>query len=64
MYQFEWIKYHGKMIYGKYYDDEYEIDWESMRRVSLPEPEDPDRDMEEIDDYWYDRSDLDGPEDE
>lgn len=64
MYQFEWLKYHGKIIYGRYYDDEYEIDWESMRRVSLPEPEEPDSDMEEIDDYWYERSDLDGPEDE
>lgn len=64
MYQFEWLKYHGKMIYGSYYDDEYDIDWKSMWRVSLPETEDPERDMEEIDDYWYERSDLDGPEDE
>ena len=38
--------------------------WEDKGVIIPPEPEDPDRDMEEIDDYWYDRSDLDGPEDE
>ena len=64
MYQYEWLKYYRKMIFGRYYDDEYEIDWESMQCFSLPELEDPEKDMEEIDDYWYERSDLDGPEDE
>ncbi len=64
MYQYEWLKYYRKTIFGRYYDDEYEIDWESMQRFSLPELEDPEKDIEEIDDYWYERSDLDGPEDE
>lgn len=64
MYQFEWLKYYKKTIFGRYYDDEYEIDWGSMRRISLEEPEDPENDVEEIDDYWYERSDLDGSEDE
>lgn len=62
MYQFEWLKYYKKTIFGKYYDDEYEIDWESMQRFSLPELEDPEKDVEEIDDYWYERSDLDDPD--
>ncbi|NDO52135.1 hypothetical protein FMM75_23145 [Lachnospiraceae bacterium MD335] len=64
MYEYEWLKHYKKMIFGRYYDDEYEIDWESMRRISLQEIEDSKRDAEEIDDYFYERSDSDGSEDE
>lgn len=64
MYEYEWLKYYKTIIFGRYYDDEYEIDWESMRRISLPKLENAERSAEEIDDYWYERSDLDGSEDE
>lgn len=64
MYQYEWLKYFKKKISGRYYDDEYELDWESMRHISYPEPGDPESNMEGIDNYWYERSDLDGPEDD
>lgn len=62
MYQYEWLKYYRSMIFGRFYDDEYEIDWKSMHCFSLPELEDPEKDMEESDDYWYERSDLDDSE--
>ncbi len=64
MYEYEWLKYFKKKIFGRYYNDEYELDWESMRHISSPELEDSESDREEIDDYWYERSDLDGSEDE
>ena len=64
MYEYEWLKYYKKSISGRYYDDEYEIDWESMQQIPYNEFEEPETDREETDDYWYERSDVDSPEEE
>lgn len=62
MYEYEWLKHYKKPISGRYYDDEYEIDWDSMQHIPHNEFEDPEKDKEETDDYWYYRSDSDSDE--